>query len=221
MNPSEMLWPDLKVNAAGISHDRLRQCCSNYLRPDIASHLNAADSRPTKRSRQDADVRNHALLKFTFLEYAIRHIFAHADNAQAAGVNQDDFLKECDLKTWVRLYNIVEKFQTRRLQADVDLRYVVAESGCPNLVEVLMKDRSFPLRKNGRLGNLVFAAIAADNYPTFELLVEPYRQMHRWVRISLAKHEHRILPGGVREIWARLSVFIYLQYRYQRVEESR
>jgi ankyrin repeat protein len=172
------LWPDLKVNAAGISHDRLRQCCSNFLRPDIASDLNAPDSRSSKRSRPGANVRNHALLKFPFLKYAIRHIFAHADNAQAAGVSQDRFLKECDLKIWVQLYNIVEKFQTRRLRADVDLLYVVAERECPNLVEVLVKDNSFPLRRSGRFGNPVFAAIAADNYPTFELLVEPYRQMH-------------------------------------------
>lgn len=165
-----LLWEDLKVNAVGLSHDRLKECCLNYMRSDITSYLNIEDPLIQASSPKETELRIRASLKFTFLEYAVNSIFAHADISHAQGVSQERFIEEFDLKLWVHLNNIMEKFQVRRPPQDVDISYTIAERNCPNLIDISRRIR--PNGQQGRYGNPIFAAIANNSGQALEVFIK-------------------------------------------------
>ena len=137
------VWDDLKLNTIGLSHDRLKECCRNYVKSNIVDYLlGSSDLPPDRRvlalatSPEAAEVRKKASLDFPFLAYAVHNILTHADCAHAEGIGQKRFLKEFELGHWSQLNNIIGKFQIRRLPPRVDLLYVLAERNCSNLIDI-------------------------------------------------------------------------------------
>lgn len=78
-------------------------------------------------SHEAEELRKKASLKYPFLEYATHNLFMHADISQAKGIDQESFIKESEIRNWVQLNNIFERYQVRRLPADIDLSYTLAE----------------------------------------------------------------------------------------------
>ena len=177
-NGLSLVWADLKVNVTGLSHDRLKKCCFNYTRSNIASHLDVSETLPLTSSPEAAVLRKNVSLKFPFLEYAAGNILAHADISHAKGIDQERFIKEFELSNWVQLNNILEKHQVRRLPPDIDLLYILAERNFPNLIDVLMRDGRCIRNQNWRYGNPIFAAIVNDSYQVLEALVQRDSQRH-------------------------------------------
>jgi ankyrin repeat protein len=179
-NGISQLWPDLKDNPTGSSHDRLKECCSTYLKSDIPNHLDIPDPLPLAKTAEAHSLRQDALRQFPFLDYALGNIFTHADDAQAEGVSQQHFLEEYEhaLCKWVRLNNIFEKHQVRRHSVDIDLKYIFAERNHSRLIELMLKDSPATLSSSGRWENCIFAAIANDHHQVFEVLVRRDSQMH-------------------------------------------
>jgi hypothetical protein len=114
---------DIETNAIGSSHDRLKECCFNYMNSNTTSHLNVNGTLPLANTSQAAQLRKTAALKFPFLEYAVHSIFSHADIAHGEGAGQECFLKEFQLGNWIQLHNTIERYQIRRLPPDIDLLY--------------------------------------------------------------------------------------------------
>ena len=174
------LWPDLQDNPSGLSHEKLKDCCSVYINSDRLEQFYIPDPLPVAKSSTAQMLRSDIWDGFPFLEYALWHIFAHADEAHAAGVDQETFLEQNghDLKKWVRFNNVIERHQIRRHHVGVDLKYISAERNYPNLMEIILRHNTKLVTSTGRFGSYVFTAIANDHHEVFETLVRYDAQMH-------------------------------------------
>jgi hypothetical protein len=163
---------DIETNAAGLSHNRLKECCIYYIR-QIRNVLPFMPNLPPANTPEAAELRTNASCRFPFLEYATHNILAHADSSQAGGVDQRQFIVEFGTSDWVNLNNLLERTKINLLEEEADLVYILAERDCPNLIE-LCQDRIWKAKTSygGRYGNPVFAAIVKNNQPVFDVLVK-------------------------------------------------
>lgn len=83
-NGLRAVWSDLGNNFQGQSHERLKQCCLNYMNIDIATHLNIGTPLPRASSPEAAALRQSAAKAFPFLQYAVQKVLHHADMAGRA-----------------------------------------------------------------------------------------------------------------------------------------
>jgi hypothetical protein len=114
------IWPELKTNFPGQSHERLKQCCLKYLSFDFAARLGISDrDSSTTPSDEAARLRKSAAQKFPFLKYAAQNLLFHADAAEGAGISQADFLDNFQPYQWVKFHDLFENFQERRHKQDL------------------------------------------------------------------------------------------------------
>ena len=76
----QTLDPELESNAIGTSHDRLKACCLSYL---LIKELPLA---------KDSSHAKELGFSYPFLEYASTYFLYHAEEAQARGIVQNDFV---------------------------------------------------------------------------------------------------------------------------------
>ncbi|KAH7060974.1 Pfs, NB-ARC and ankyrin domain protein [Paraphoma chrysanthemicola] len=131
------IWPEFRSNFLGQSHERLKQCCLDYISVDVATPLKIPDDLPKASSQQAASLRNLATKIFPFLEYAVRNVLYHADTAEGGGISQADFLDSFPLPRWVKLDNMFKKHEVRRHKDNVSLLYILAELDAANLISVI------------------------------------------------------------------------------------
>ncbi|KAH7061788.1 Pfs, NB-ARC and ankyrin domain protein [Paraphoma chrysanthemicola] len=131
------IWPEFGSNFQGQSHERLKQCCLDYISVDVATPLKIPDDLPKASSQQAASLRNLATKTFPFLEYAVRNVLYHADTAEGGGISQADFLDSFPLPRWVKLDNLFKKHEVRRHKDNVSLLYILAELDAANLIGVI------------------------------------------------------------------------------------
>ncbi|KAH7088133.1 hypothetical protein FB567DRAFT_523733 [Paraphoma chrysanthemicola] len=128
------IWPDLRSNFYGQSHERLKQCCLNYIKVDAISLLELPVTFPRDLKRKAAALRKSAIENFPFLDYAAQNVLCHADVAEGSDITQVDFLDAFPLPQWVKLTNLLEKHKARRHTEQVSLLYVLAEFNMANLL---------------------------------------------------------------------------------------
>lgn len=87
------IWPNLRSNLEGQSHERLKCCCFAYMTMDIPSHLGILESLPKANSQVATDLRKSARKALPFLEYAVQNVLYHADVAEKNGVGQEALLR--------------------------------------------------------------------------------------------------------------------------------
>jgi ankyrin repeat protein len=174
------IWADLEVNASGLTHNRLKECCFNYTRSEPSSRMEVPKVLSPASTSKARELRKKVSLKFPFLEYAIYNMLMHADISQAKGIDQEGFIKELEIRNWVQLNNTIETYQVRRLPADIDLLYILAEQNCPDLIDLVMRNSPCQRNQNGRYGNPIFAAIVKDSRQAFEALTKIDRQMQNY-----------------------------------------
>ncbi|KAF2188900.1 hypothetical protein K469DRAFT_684185 [Zopfia rhizophila CBS 207.26] len=80
------IWPDLRSNFYGQSHERLKHCCVNYLSIDLYTSLDLSKSFVKASTQEAAALRESATAAFLFLEYAVRNVLYHADVAAGSGI---------------------------------------------------------------------------------------------------------------------------------------
>ncbi|PQE10620.1 NB-ARC and Ankyrin domain protein [Rutstroemia sp. NJR-2017a WRK4] len=168
-NGLSQVLADIENNAAGLSHDRLKECCIHYMR-QIRNLLPFMPNLPPANTPKAIELRMNASRRFQFLEYATHNILPHADSSQAGGVDQRQFIVDFRTSDWVNFHNLLEKTIINRLEEEADLVYILAERDCPNLIE-LCQDRIWKVKTSygGRYGNPVFAAIAKNSQRVFDL----------------------------------------------------
>jgi len=171
-NGLSQVWTDLEANAIGSSHNRLKECCFSYTRPEISSCIDVPEVLPSASSPEAAELRKNASLKFPFLEYAINNILVHAEISHTEGIDQERFINELELSNWVQLNNIVERHQVLRLTPDIDLLYILAERNYPNLVELLLDKGADVNTQGGFYGNALQAASARGREQVVKLLLD-------------------------------------------------
>jgi ankyrin repeat protein len=166
------IWSDLGGNFEGVSHERLKQCCLNYTRIDIAASLKIAGRLPTANTQQAAKLRESANQKFPLLEYATRNVLYHADAAEEGGISQLGFLHDFQLADWIKLDNLFERHEVRRHTAGASSLYILSESNLPALIKVHPLRQSCFQEEDERYGTPFFAALATDSDRAVEAFVE-------------------------------------------------
>jgi ankyrin repeat protein len=172
-NGLNRLRSDLGSNFTGLSHERLKRCCQNYMRVDISEYLPLGTPLPTASSEEAAYLRRLIIDKFPFLEYAVRNVLHHADAADGYGISQDSFLESFFLGDWINLNNLFERYQVRRYTSRVSLLYILAEENLPNLIRLELKQIPHMDIKGGRHCFPLLAAVAHGNENAVRALLMP------------------------------------------------
>jgi hypothetical protein len=166
------IWPEFGSNFQGQSHERLKQCCLNYICIDIATPLMTPDDLPKASPQPAAILRKSVTLIFPFLEYAVRNVLYHADAAEGGSVSQVDLLDSFPLPRWVKLDNLFKKQEVRRHTERVSLLYILAELNAANLIRVHPAVSSCVDVENERYGCAYFAANAVGNQEAMQACIE-------------------------------------------------
>jgi hypothetical protein len=97
-NGLNKLQTHLGNNFPGLSHERLKQYCQNYMRINTSEHLSFGVPLPTASSDAAKDLRQLASEKFPFFEYTTHNILYHADAASRHEISQNSFVEKLFLK---------------------------------------------------------------------------------------------------------------------------
>lgn len=141
------IWPELKRDFRGESHERLKQCCIEYIRiadasaeleynrPDFPGQYKWGTWWKRDVSESARKVLKLSETRFPLLEYAIQTVFHHANAAANCGVDQVSFLHSFDLASWMRFEAIFETFPLRLHLPTTSLLYILAEHDAAKLIE--------------------------------------------------------------------------------------
>ncbi|KAI1869884.1 uncharacterized protein JN550_005474 [Neoarthrinium moseri] len=157
------LFPELGPNVTGRSHETLKACCLTYMTMEAV----LAIEQSSEQSR-----REEAIRAFPLLEYANSGFLYHAEQAGSHGINQQHFLATFPRVEWVRHYNILQKFATRRYTLDVTLLYMLAHAGLPILIQAHSTRQSCFEIEAERYGVPILAACAMKQGPTVLAMLE-------------------------------------------------
>ncbi|OIW32488.1 hypothetical protein CONLIGDRAFT_271607 [Coniochaeta ligniaria NRRL 30616] len=154
------IWSDSGAdsNFQARSHERLKQCCINYIAIDVFNSEN---------SQEPSDL-TAMFRSYPFLEYAVHEIFYHADAAQGAGLSQEEFLRKFQLARWIELRN---KFGSS-YSATASLLYILAESDTANLIRLCPADGSYVKPENEPYGIPLFASLATSSANALRAFLE-------------------------------------------------
>ncbi|KAI1527404.1 Arp Ankyrin repeat [Pyrenophora tritici-repentis] len=165
------IWPEFGSNFQGQSHERLKQCCLNYISVDVATPLKIPNDPLKAFSQQAASLRKSATETFPFLEYATRSVLYHADAAEDGGISQAGFLDSFPLPRWVKLDILFEKHEVRRHTERVSLLYLLSELNAANLIRIHPSISSCLDEENERYGCAFFAANAMGNQEAMQACI--------------------------------------------------
>ncbi|KXJ87851.1 hypothetical protein Micbo1qcDRAFT_98608, partial [Microdochium bolleyi] len=117
------VWPGLRLQLVGLSHEKLKSCCFDYL----SNHCHAMPlgwESPTKLRE-----------RFFFTRYAVEHVLYHANEAQHAAVEQRSFMHQFSTwrSQWVELSN---SLKMRGYKPNVSVLYLLAERDLDSLIRV-------------------------------------------------------------------------------------
>ncbi|RYN17333.1 hypothetical protein AA0112_g12092 [Alternaria arborescens] len=169
-NGLSKIWPEFANDFQCQSHERLKQCCLNYISIDDPTLLKL----PNNITKADyaKHLRNSTASKFPFLEFAVQNLLYHADLAESGGISQADFLNSFPHPRWVKLNNVFEKHQVRNYTAKVSLLYILAELNMVNLIRVLGSASCCLDVEAERYGCPLFAAAATSSEQALELCMQ-------------------------------------------------
>ena len=156
-----IIWPDLGRDFQGRSHERLKQCCVNYMNIGGASYLGL--DLPKASSAEATNLRNSVTVLYPFLEYAVHHVLYHADVAQFCNVAQEEFMQSLKLSNWIQIRNLLEKHQNRRYTPNASLLYILAEYDASNLISIHPSVLKFLDIENERYGFPLLASLATGS----------------------------------------------------------
>jgi ankyrin repeat protein len=165
------IWPDYENGFESQSHERLKQCCLNYINADVIASLDISDVLPMDK-RQGDDLRQSVIKKVPFLEYAVLGVLYHADLAARDGVSQTHFLDDFPLQEWTLLDNLLQKYKVRRHTKNVSCLYILAENNLTNLVAALSVVEPCTEIEGERYGCPLFAAVATESANMIEIFLE-------------------------------------------------
>ncbi|KAK4239627.1 hypothetical protein C8A03DRAFT_42779 [Achaetomium macrosporum] len=193
-----VLWSDLGTTFEGQSHDRLKQCCVSYIMAtDISAHLTIPDPLPKASSAEGKELRQKTAEVFPFLQYAVEMVLWHADEAQAAGICQANFLRELEPTHMVSLGNICATYDNRRHKSTPSLLYIFAEQNLPALIRIHENNRHAFDVEDERYGPPIFAALACGSHQAVTAMLEAQEQLHggNCVLYHLTKRGYTVLLG--------------------------
>ncbi|MCJ1380218.1 hypothetical protein MMC17_003321 [Xylographa soralifera] len=180
------IWPNLRSNLQGQSHERLKHCCLIYMSIDVFSPLRIPENLPNATSQHAIDLRKSATGTFPFLEYAVQNVLHHADVAEGNGIAQETFVRSFSLDRWIKLDNLFERYEVRRHTDKISLLYVLGERNMSNLIKAHPSALSCLEVGEERYGPPLFAAMATGSKEAFIAFAEA---LHRGQVIGCRYYE--------------------------------
>jgi ankyrin repeat protein len=171
------IWPELKHNIQGQSHERLKHCCLSHIKIEDFSSLEIPDSVP-KTPSEAVSLRGSFTDMFPFLEYSVQSILYHADMAEGSGIDQNHFIHNFPRLRWIRLDNIFERHQVRRHTERMSILYVLAEQNRSNLIRSYDYVTSCLDVENERYGTPLFAAFATGGEEAVDAFLQALAADH-------------------------------------------
>ncbi|KAL6798332.1 Pfs, NB-ARC and ankyrin domain protein [Trichoderma sp. SZMC 28012] len=168
------IWPDFQTNVNGDSHERLKQCCLNYIAIGKTAFLELALKASPEEAKSQRQLANAS---FPFLEYAVTNVLHHANEAEAGGANQAGFLKEFPLDDWIQLDNFLERYETRQHKRNVSFLYILAELNMGHLIRRHPDRLSFLKVEQERYGAPIFAALAMKSSASIRAFLDSYLEI--------------------------------------------
>jgi ankyrin repeat protein/nucleoside phosphorylase len=157
------IWGGIGTNFRGLSHERLKSCCVNYMNIDLSAYIQPETEIPEASSKEAKTLRESVIRAFPLMEYATYNVLYHSDCAEEMGITQGEFLQNFHMPRWVLLDNVLEKHQIRRHTQHLSLLYLLAELNAPNLAKVHPQVMFYLEIEKGRYGTPLFAALAMGN----------------------------------------------------------
>ncbi|KAK2034280.1 ankyrin, partial [Colletotrichum zoysiae] len=199
-NGIQVIWPEAAPDFEATSNEKLKSCCSSFIKITDLGLLSLFDRVPKPLSKAlklgKAPLLRRELTKgYPFAEYAIRNLFHHADHA-AGSTPQIDFMTDfssTDRADWIVIYNVLQKYEKRRLHETVSLLCILAIHNSACLIrQYLHHDlqerwpRSWPTMEN--YCTPLHAAIFEDSEDAAVALLS-----------RNGKYLHKVLPGLANE----------------------
>jgi hypothetical protein len=166
------IWPDLKNNFQGRSHDRLKDCCFTYMNQDVDTVTKIPEDLPTASLRETGILRHGVAGVFPFLIYAVQSVLYHSDKAAEAKIAQQDFIRDFPMTRWIKFDNLFKQDQICRHTNTVSLLYILAEYNLASLIKEYPSVISCFDLSNERYGAPFLAAIATGSTESINALAD-------------------------------------------------
>jgi len=126
-NGLEWLRSDLVRNFPGLSHERLKMFCYDYIQMFLSEYRTWATTLPLPTTG-----------KYVLLEYALKHVLYHADAAGGYDVLQNQFFESFPFRLWDQLNRsfLKQGYSNEDHSRDASQLYVLVVQDFPNLVRV-------------------------------------------------------------------------------------
>ncbi|KAF3211120.1 hypothetical protein TWF191_010996 [Orbilia oligospora] len=89
----QTLGSELTTNFISVSHHKIVACCLEYIRKTATLPKDTRLEPASRAAIGDYEISVYLKNKYPFLKYAVLRIFDHAEDAQAGGVGQEEFLR--------------------------------------------------------------------------------------------------------------------------------
>jgi ankyrin repeat protein/nucleoside phosphorylase len=125
---------DVEAPSVGHAHDRLTQCCINYVKS-----LERAVSHQIWNGEYSPELRQklYSLMpRYPFMGYALWEVLYHADASEAGGVPQHEFLQNLKIQGWISLYNF---WEGRKYEPNASLLYVLTDRNFLSLLRTTLQ----------------------------------------------------------------------------------
>jgi Cdc6-like AAA superfamily ATPase len=132
------IWPHLKDNFCGKSHERLKHCCITHMNLDIGTPLHDNRTLPGASLENVKALRESVAKTLPFMEYAVHNVLYHSNEAEGALISQQKFVTNFPLDRWIELDNLFEKHAVRWHTKSLSMLYLLAEYNHYGLI------RSYP-----------------------------------------------------------------------------
>lgn len=167
-------WFGIPDDLMGRGHEALTQCCVAQIRAPISQHVNIPD--PLPNESMEAELRENLKLKFPFLQYAISHVFHHANTSQTNQTDQHHFLTHFPLQDWVCLKNAFVRYVGQRYTKSVTLLYILAEHDSADLISIHPGRKTCFEAEDQRYGAPALAAIVRGNWEAVWAFAKAYTE---------------------------------------------
>lgn len=150
--------PEVGPHIIHHGHEKLKRCCANYI--NSASIQNAIN----KATVDHVDLPG-ILENYSFLEYAVKNVFHHAEQAEPI-VQQAQFLRTFDIPRLISYLLIFDK------DVGNDMLYLLAEGGHARLIKSWGEDLPMSCGLHGKYGSPLIVALAGKQTEAISALLK-------------------------------------------------
>ncbi|CAN9344926.1 unnamed protein product [Alternaria alternata] len=161
------VWPDLRTNFRGESHEQLKRCCMKCTGMNLLSDPDVRGGSSSPLSSEHESLETSVMDANPFLGYAITYVLFHSNAAQKYGVTQTSFLDGFPLPKWIELAKSTRKFKI--YAKSHSLEFILAQLNYTSLIELRSNFSTYLKAESGGSGSPLFAAVAHGSKEAFHL----------------------------------------------------